>query len=257
MRNDIILKLQRIIEGNDRITWELFPQIYEGFLEADELSLAEDRMLQYVASVVKTCSDDKIISTASSEKIAEYEAEFGLSADELSLEERRQQVIDYINRSRVLNEEILHEMCQALAGDHTVYEQLDVENLTLGIYTDDDGELPSVEILKAIHPKVPQNLAVYAGVESSFNRDIVINHANYSALWASLGTVEWHEPPEPPPPPPVPDLEFGGNIETDDVITYSSVDGGGGNIARHPIPAKTLQQLIGWNTGGNISEYTP
>ena len=197
MRDDIILKLQRIIEGNDRITWDLFPAIYDGFLEADELSLAEDRMLQLVASAVQTATNDKIISTASAEKVAEYEDAFGLSASGLTLDERRQQVLDYINRSRVINEETLHELAQSKAPGYTVYEKTDPQALTLGIFTEEDdaqGHLPAVGIVDEIRPTVPQNLALYAGVDTTFDRPIVISHAHFSALWAGLGTVERHVP---------------------------------------------------------------
>lgn len=197
MRDDIILKLQRIIEGKDRITLELFPAIYDRFLEADELSLAEDRMLQLVASAVQTATNDKIISTASDSKIAEYEEEFGLSSSGLTLDKRRQQVIDYINRSRVINEEKLHEICQSLAPDFTVYEKTDPQELTLGVFTEEDAEdgtLPAVGIVDEIRPTVPQNLALYAGVDTAFDRPIVISHANFSALWAGLGTVERQVP---------------------------------------------------------------
>lgn len=197
MRDDIILKLQRIIEGNDRITWDLFPEIYDGFLEADELSLAEDRMLQLVASAVQTATNDKIISTASAEKVAEYEDAFGLSASGLTLDERRQQVIDYINRSRVINETKLHELCQSLAPGFTVYEKTDPQALTLGVFTEEDdaqGHLPAVGIVDEIRPTVPQNLALYAGVDTAFDRGVVVSHAHFSALWAGLGTVERQVP---------------------------------------------------------------
>ena len=224
MRNDVILKLQRIIEGNDRITWDLFPAIYDGFLEADELSLAEDRMLQFVASTVQRCSDDKILSTASEEKIAEYESEFGLSADRLTLEQRRQQVIGYINRSRVFNETTLHELCQSLAGDKTVYERVDFHYLTLGVFTEDaeDGSLPAVGIVDQIRPAVPQNLALYAGTETHFERVAVVNHANFCALKAGLGIVEWHEPPIPPPPENKPDFAVL-DVETGEVVHTADV----------------------------------
>lgn len=223
MRNDIILKLQRIIEGNDRITWDLFPAIYDGFLEAGELSLAEDRMLQFVASTVQRCSNDKIVSTATEEKIAEWELELGLSSDGLTLEQRRQQVVDYINRSRVFNETTLHELCQLLAGDSTVYERLDVNYLTLGIFTEEEeGEPLSVGIVDQIRPIVPQNLALYAGIDTSFDRGVTISHAHFSALKSGLGIVEWHEPPIPPPPENKPDFAVLDN-ETGEVVHTSGV----------------------------------
>lgn len=200
MRDDILLKLQRIIEGNDRITWDLFPEIYDGFLEADELSLAEDRMLQLVASAIQTCMNDKVISTASSDKIAEYEDGLGLSGEGLTLDERRQQVIDYINRSRVINEETLHSLTQSKAPGYTVYEKTDPQELTLGIFTEEDdtqGHLPAVGIVDEIRPTVPQNLALYAGVETTFERPLVVSHAHFSALWSTLGTIVWTPPSEP------------------------------------------------------------
>lgn len=246
MRNDILLKLQRIIEGNDRITWDLFPEIYDGFLEADELSLAEDRMLQFVASTIQRCSDDKIISTASEEKIAEYEDVFGLSADGLTLAQRRQQVIDYTNRSRVFNETTLHELCQSLAGDNTVYERVDFHYLTLGIFTEDEdeGALPSVEIVDQIRPIVPQNLSLYAGVETSFERGVSVDHAHFSALWASLGKAERHDPRG---------ILFGGNWTTGDDVELEAV---GGNVEKY-VTYKSLNELRGWSPGGDFTEDVP
>lgn len=224
MRDDILLKLQRIIEGNDRITWDLFPEIYNGFLEADELSLAEDRMLQLVASAVQTCMDDKVISTASSDKITEYEDGLCLSGEGLTLDERRQQVVDYINRSRVVNEETLHTLAQSKAPGYTVYEKTDPQELTLGVFTEEDDEqggLPAVGVIDEIRPTVPQNLELYAGVETSFDRPLVVNYAHFSALWTSLGVIEWSPVPPPPPPPPEPEYSFIVVNETTGEVVYS------------------------------------
>ena len=250
MRNDLLLKLQRIIEGNDRITWDLFPDIYDCFLEADELSLAEDRMLQLVASTIKRCADDKIIYTSSEEKIAEWEKEFGLSSDGLTLEQRRQQVAEYITRSRVLNEAKLHNICQSIATSE-IYERIDHINLTLGIFTAAvDGEIP-VDVVSQIKPVVPQNLALYAGVETSFSRSATIYHTNVAALDSGLGVVEWHEPPE----PPVEYLYFGGDFSGND-ITLNSVDGGGSVINRYN-PGRSLFSNTGWVDGEMITRYNP
>ena len=196
MRDDIILKLQRIIEGNDHITRDLFPAIYDGFLEVDELSQAEDKMLQFIASTIQRCSDDKIISTATEEKTAEYEMEFGLLSDGLTLEQRRQQVIDYINRSRVFNESTLHTLCQSMAGDNAVYERTDTQALTLGIFTEEneDGTLPAPGIVNNIRPIVPQNLSLYSGVDSSFTRPMIVNRAHMAAIKTNMGIVERHDP---------------------------------------------------------------
>lgn len=45
---------------------------------------------------------------------------------------------------------------------------------------------------------------------------------------------------------------FGGNIITNDNIFLSVVDGGGGNINKHPLRSRRLQENIGWCTGGSF-----
>lgn len=239
MRDDLLLKLQRIIEGNDKITWELFPAIYDGFLEADELSLAEDRMLRLIASAVLTCANDKLISTAGSDRIEEYEAEFGLSSEGLTLEERRQQVADYINRSRVFNEDKLHALAQSLAPGFTVYERTDPQALTLGIFTEEEdvqGHLPAVAIVPQIAPKVPQNLALYAGADTEFDRPVVISHGHYTALLADIGLVERSQPPM---------VALGGTIDTDSQTSVMIEVGKMGGIATRSGFSFVDKQLVG------------
>ena len=197
MRDDIILKLQRITEGNDKITWEYFPAVYDGFLEADELSLAEDKMLQLVASAVLTATDDKLISTASSDKVSEYEEQLGLSAGSMTLEQRRHQVIDFINRSRVINAEDLRAIVRTLDGGETNDIEVNSRRLLLRIkkVANTESEDDMSDLVNAWHvvqPVIPQNLNVELRTTARLDKNLSAVYCSTSWLSVNIGAVERH-----------------------------------------------------------------
>ena len=188
-------EIDRFLHRLQRLTTAAYlPAIYEGFVEADALVQSEDALLGLLRDYAQQLWQNRNLLSMTVEKVALFEEMLHLSPGaSQSLDERRQTVADTVNGRFVLNDAKLHEICQALAPGFTVYERTDPQALTLGVFTEedaDDGSLPAVGIVDEIRPTVPQNLALYAGVDASFERGVVVNHANYTALWASLGQVE-------------------------------------------------------------------
>ncbi len=199
-------EIDRFLQRLQKLTTATyFPAIYEGFVEADALIQSEDSLLGLMRDYAQQLWQNRNLLSMTEEKVALFEEMLHLTPNvSQSLDDRRQAVADAVNERFVLNDAKLHEICQALAPGFTAYERTDPQALTLGIFTEEDAEdgtLPAVGIVDGIRPTVPQNLALYAGVDTSFDRPLVVNHAHFSALWAGLGVVEWHEPPEPPEPP--------------------------------------------------------
>ena len=261
MREDIVLKLQRIIEGNDRITWELFPAIYDGFLEADELSIAEDKMLQFVASTVQTCMNDKIISTASSSKISEYEMSLGLSGAGMTLDQRRQQVIAYIGRSRVINGATLLQIAKDAANTDDIEVVVDCERLTCQIRkplnssdADEAQELRAAYI--AIRPKAPQNLSLRAFIPASLSHTVTANHAVHTSIGCHLG---YHELPPAPQAITigVTNTVKAGTTKIRSVYYWMYQFTGGSNLSNLWFPDyyESLLQLSGSNPTASESPY--
>ena len=189
--------LQRIA---DLTTADYFPAIYNGFVEADALVQGENSLLGLIREYVIQLWQNRNLLSMTEEKTAEFENRLHITPSaSQTLDDRRQTVADAINERFVLNDATLHEICQGLAPDFTVYEKTDPQELTLGVFTTEDGEdgeLPAVGIVDTIRPTVPQNLALYAGVETHFERVAVISHASFSALKAGLGKVQ-RKAPEP------------------------------------------------------------
>ncbi len=175
----------------------LIPQFYEGVLEATRIQQVHDAVIEpFVAAIIRI-HRNAYIQTMDADALAELENGLGVLPSG-KIEQRRQAVIDMLCDPHIVNDAKLHELCQSLAPDYTVYERTDPEALTLGIFTveeDEQGNLPAVGIVKEIMPTVPQNLALYAGVDTAFDRNVVINHAHFTSMRASLGTVERIIPP--------------------------------------------------------------
>jgi len=183
-------------------TRAVFPKIYDGFVEIDELAKGEDALLNVLKTLVLTALNDKVISTASAEKISEYEEHLYLSATGLTLDQRRQQVLDYLNRSRVFNKEALQALIDELAGSETATFTIDPIGLILGLNVVNDGDhgaLLGVTIANAIRPRVPQNLDMFVRVDAGIDMDMVHNYAHFGAMAVSLGKVAYHAQAAPGP----------------------------------------------------------
>lgn len=174
----------------------LIPQFYDGVLEATRIQQIHDAIIEPFSAAIMRIHRNAYIQTMDADALAEMESGLGIEPSG-TIEQRRQVVVDSLCDQYIVNDATLHEICAALAPGFTVYERPDPQALKLGVFTEEDaqdGTLPAVGIVDEIRPTVPQNLALYAGVETAFDRPIVISHAHFSALWAGLGVVERHIP---------------------------------------------------------------
>jgi hypothetical protein len=178
----------------DISTADLFPSGYAGCREIEALGQGEDAILGAIKDVIRLYFQNRNIRTYDRAMVEQFEAGLNITPTSQSLEQRRARIIAVINTRFVLNDAKLHELCQSYLPGFTVYERTDPRALTLGVYTTEDGEdgdLPAVEIVDEIRPIVPQNLALFAGVESQIECTAYSNHAHFSSLRASLGEVEY------------------------------------------------------------------
>ena len=174
----------------------LIPQFYDGVLEATRIQQVHDAIIEPFSAAIMRVHRNAYIQTMDADALSELENGLGMTPSG-TLEQRRQAIIDALCDPHIVNDATLHALCQSLAPEYTVYERTDPDALSLGIFTveeDEHGNLPAVGIVKEIMPTVPQNLALYVGVDTAFDRNVVINHAHFSALWAGLETVERHVP---------------------------------------------------------------
>lgn len=196
LREKIESAVKEALEAETR---PLFPRIYDGFKEADALAEGEDRLLEVLSNLIYRYFQDRNLRTITEAKAAEYEAVLGIEPAG-GIEARRAAIINAINRQFVLNDAKLHELCQALADGHDIEERTDPQALTLGIFSADDedgGESPTLEVVRGIRPVIPLNLAVFAGVETSYTKNVTANHGHATTIWGHLGLVS-EIGPQPP-----------------------------------------------------------
>lgn len=183
-------------------TADVFPKIYEGFREIDALKTAEDSMLEILKSVAKKGAVDKMITTAGIEKIAEYEQYLELSSGG-TIDERRQRVIDFLQRNRVINEDSATELARDVSGNDALYLDVNSDDLTLKVCTPENEEsgTEQTEIataIKALLPYVPQNLSMMGQVQTSLENEVNATCGWTTHLQTELGSIEYVEPePEP------------------------------------------------------------
>lgn len=184
-------------------TRPVFPKIYDGFREVDELAKGEDAMLGIMQDCTRLVSSDKLITLANESKLSEWESELGLSGNGMTLEERRAQMAAFLGRSRVINDAALLAIARNAAGSDNIDIVTNSDDLTCqirkpenSIDANQDQELRSAYI--AVRPAMPQNLSLRAVVPASLSHTVTASHAVHTAIGCHLG---YHELPYVPPAP--------------------------------------------------------
>ena len=182
-------------------TRPVFPKIYDGFREVDELAKGEDAMLGIMQDCTRLVSSDKLITLANESKLSEWESELGLSGNGMTLEERRAQMAAFLGRSRVINDAALLAIARNAAGSDNIDIVTNSDDLTCqirkpenSIDANQDQELRSAYI--AVRPAMPQNLSLRAVVPASLSHTVTANHAVHTSIGCHLG---YHELPPPAP----------------------------------------------------------
>lgn len=181
----------------------IFPRIYDGFREIEELAKGEDALLSIMQDCVRLISDDKLIGLANETKLAEWEEELGLSGQGLSLEERRAQMTAFLGRSRVINDAALLSIARTAAQNDDIEILTDCDRLTCEVRkTENTEDATEGEELRAaylaVRPAMPQNLSLRAVIPSALSHAVTANHAVHTSIGCHLG---YHELPYVPPAP--------------------------------------------------------
>jgi hypothetical protein len=162
-------------------TRPIFPQVYDDFLEIDELSKGEDALIDPIINAVFTALNDKNISTAGRDKIAQFEEKLSIDPSGLNINQRRQQVVDFINKSKVFNGDRLLELIQSLADGEEINVDVDPVSLVLRIWqdettVDDTGTSLAQSMTHKILPIIPQNISIQAEIYTEMD-----TNSNYTS----------------------------------------------------------------------------
>lgn len=173
-------------------TREIFPKLYDGFKEIDELAKGEEELISVARDCVKLVASDKYITEANATKVAEYESELGLSPTGLSIEERREQLVNFLGRNRVINDAAVHEKAKRESGIDDIDVTTDCTALTMVISApenseDEDEGQKVIDAARAMLPYAPQNLSIGAAVKSTNDVNINAFNTQFSTLRSDAG----------------------------------------------------------------------
>ncbi len=173
-------------------TREIFPKLYDGFKEIDELAKGEEELISVARDCVKLVASDKYITEVNATKIAEFESELGLSPTGLSIDERREQLAEFLGRDRVINDAAVHEKAKRESGIDDIKVDTDCTALTMVISSpenseDEDEGQKVIDAASAMLPYAPQNLSISAAVKSTNDVNINAFTTQFSTLRSDAG----------------------------------------------------------------------
>lgn len=169
----------------------IFPKLYDGFLEIDEISKGENDILSILRDCVLKAVHNKLILTADHEKLLEYENNLGLKPQG-GLDTRRETVLNFLAKSRVINEQALQTLAREYAQSNNIRIQVEPSTLTLHVWqyentNDQNGKSLAHDVRLKLLPKIPQNLDTVAEIYANSHTNTNIQTANYTTLQTSLG----------------------------------------------------------------------
>lgn len=191
---------QEVLENlNEQKTRPVFPKVFEGFKEIEELARAEDNILEILKNCVITAINDKNINTASEEKLAEWE-EVTETEPEGTIEDRRAAVIEALGKNNAFNDKALRELVDKYAEGEPLEIETDCTNQNLTIIQDADDEegtdpgsirggLPT-RVARMIMEYVPQALKIFGETRTTTSKNIVVNHGTTTTIFLKTGGAE-------------------------------------------------------------------
>ena len=182
----------------------LIPQFYGENREAVRIQQVNDNIIEPFAAAIMRLNRNAYIQTMDSDALSDMELGLGIVPSG-TLEQRRQAVIDALCDMLVVNDDYAVEVARAASGEDDMSVDTDPVNLTSGVHrstnTDDGNEVSQIfEAISVLKPIVPQNLELYAQINTEKTGTMMLNHAHRSAISCSLGTLKYHPVPVPVPP---------------------------------------------------------
>lgn len=183
----------------------LIPKYYDDVLEALRIQQIHDGIIEPFAAAIIRLNRNGHIQTMDADALSELEAGLGIAASG-TLEQRRQAVIDAMCDMLIVNDNYAVDLARSASGQQDMQVDTDPHVLTLGVHrptnTDDGEEISQISTaIKALKPMVPQNLVLYAQVNTQIDGDMVVSRAHRSAMSFSLGRIAYQPPPSPGPVP--------------------------------------------------------
>ncbi|MCQ2100999.1 MAG: YmfQ family protein [Fibrobacter sp.] len=188
-------------------TGGVFPKIYEGFRETEELAKAEDSIAEILKECVIKALNDRNIETASEEKISEWEAATGTEPAG-TIEERRESVREAIKGNKPFNESALKALVDKIAGVDVLGISIDETKQEIALYQTGNGEQGTgaeemqvemaTRVAHEILAEIPQALRCYGETRREQSKTIIINHGKTTTIYAKtegIGISDSEEEP--------------------------------------------------------------
>lgn len=187
---------KEVRDALDIETRPLFPAIYEGFIEADALAQGEDAILSVLRNAVYRYFQNRNLQTLNEE--AAYALESGLGLDHSgTIEERRETLIEAVNKRFVFNDKALAEKIEQLSEGKPIRFSIDAQKLILKIWNDDieeNGEFTAYDISQNLKPIIPQNIQMVAEdkaqIETNLNQ-VIGSTASMAIHITPIQSMRW------------------------------------------------------------------
>lgn len=174
----------------------LFPSYYDGVLEAERISQIDDAIIENFVAAILRLFRNAYIQTADADVVAEFEKEFDLSATS-TIEERRQNIIEFINRLRVIGDETILEAAKEAAETDDI--EVTTNAITMICQIEPTQENVTFEQLfkavKNLLPIIPQAILLQAVKRIEKTLSLQVFGGCMTVDCVSLGVAS--EPPDP------------------------------------------------------------
>ena len=181
---------KEVRDALDIETRPLFPAIYEGFIEADALAQGEDAILRVLRNAIYRYFQNRNLQTLNEEAAYALESGLGL-AHSGTIEERRETLIEAVNKRFVFNEAALAARIEQMVHGEDVRFRIDPKAQTLEIWTEggeQDGAFVAYDISQALKPIIPQNLQLCAELHAE--HVAIEEHMTCGAVCAIACSIE-------------------------------------------------------------------
>ena len=145
-------------------TDDIFPRIYDGFIEKEALAQGENSILDILSNAIFRIFKNRNLTTMEEEMIEQWEQGLGITPTAgQTLDDRRNAVLAVFRKVFVFNDKALGEKIDELAAGDVVYFHVNPQALTLEVWGDaQQGQPISISIIDGLRSIVPQNLQLWA-----------------------------------------------------------------------------------------------